>query len=80
MLADISKYDTQRTPLKRLERPEDLTGAVVFFSSSDSDFITGQTLLVDWWQSTSLIGYDPFHNSLIYPQKSIDHIQKYGLY
>jgi len=27
--------------------PEDLIGALVFFSSSDSDFITGQTLVVD---------------------------------
>lgn len=27
--------------------PEDLVGAVIFFASSDSDFITGQTLVVD---------------------------------
>ena len=33
--------------LKRVQTPEDLTGAVVFFASSDSDFITGQTLVVD---------------------------------
>jgi len=33
--------------LKRVQRPEDLTGAVVFFASADSDFITGQTLVVD---------------------------------
>jgi len=33
--------------LQRLQRPEDLVGAVVFFASSDSDFITGQTLVVD---------------------------------
>jgi NAD(P)-dependent dehydrogenase (short-subunit alcohol dehydrogenase family) len=33
--------------LKRLQRPEDLVGAVAFFASSDSDFITGQTLVVD---------------------------------
>ncbi len=46
-LADVSRYDTSKTPLKRLEKPEDLTGAVVFFSSPESDFITGQTLLID---------------------------------
>jgi 3-oxoacyl-[acyl-carrier protein] reductase len=33
--------------LQRTERPEDLVGAVAFFASSDSDFITGQTLVVD---------------------------------
>jgi 3-oxoacyl-[acyl-carrier protein] reductase len=33
--------------LKRVQTPEDLLGAVAFFSSSDSDFITGQTLVVD---------------------------------
>ncbi|MBP1732072.1 MAG: pcmM [Deltaproteobacteria bacterium] len=32
---------------KRNEVPEDLTGAVLFLASDDSDFITGQTLLVD---------------------------------
>ncbi len=33
--------------LKRVQKPEDLTGAIVFFASADSDFITGQTLVVD---------------------------------
>jgi 3-oxoacyl-[acyl-carrier protein] reductase len=33
--------------LKRVQSPEDLTGAIVFFASADSDFITGQTLVVD---------------------------------
>jgi 3-oxoacyl-[acyl-carrier protein] reductase len=33
--------------LQRTERPEDLVGAVAFFASADSDFITGQTLVVD---------------------------------
>ncbi|MBW1929244.1 MAG: 3-oxoacyl-ACP reductase FabG [Deltaproteobacteria bacterium] len=46
-LADVTKYDTSRTPLRRLEKPEDLTGAVLFLVSPESDFITGQTLLVD---------------------------------
>jgi 3-oxoacyl-[acyl-carrier protein] reductase len=46
-LADVNKYDTSKTPLRRLEKPEDLTGAAVFLASADSDFMTGQTLLVD---------------------------------
>jgi 3-oxoacyl-[acyl-carrier protein] reductase len=33
--------------LQRMQRPEDLVGAVAFFASCDSDFITGQTLVVD---------------------------------
>ena len=31
----------------RVQKPEDLEGAIVFFSSQASDFITGQTLVVD---------------------------------
>ena len=46
-IADVTKYDVSKTPLKRLERPEDLVGAALFLASPDSDFITGQTLLID---------------------------------
>jgi 3-oxoacyl-[acyl-carrier protein] reductase len=33
--------------LRRVQTPGDLVGAVAFFASPDSDFITGQTLVVD---------------------------------
>lgn len=33
--------------LQRVQKPEDLVGAVAFFASADSDFITGQNLVVD---------------------------------
>lgn len=33
--------------IKRIEVPEDLTGAAVFFLSDDSAFVTGQTLVVE---------------------------------
>ena len=33
--------------LKRMETPEDLVGACLFLASSDSDFMTGQSLVVD---------------------------------
>ena len=33
--------------IKRIEMPEDLVGAGIFFMSSESDFIAGQTLVVD---------------------------------
>ena len=37
----------QSRAIKRQEVPEDLVGACIFLASSDSDFITGQTLVVD---------------------------------
>jgi 3-oxoacyl-[acyl-carrier protein] reductase len=46
-IGDVSKYDVSRTPMGRLEQPHDLFGALVFLASGDSDFITGQTILVD---------------------------------
>ena len=46
-IADVTKYDVGRTPLNRLQQPEDLLGALIFLASDDSDFITGQVLLVD---------------------------------
>ena len=46
---DMKKYQpTARTrSLKRIETPADLVGTVIFLCSSDSDFISGQTLAVD---------------------------------
>ena len=37
----------QSRALKRDEEPEDLVGTVIFLASHDSDFMTGQTMLVD---------------------------------
>lgn len=47
VIDDISNYDVGPTPLKRLEQPGDLVGAVLFLASDESDFITGQTLVVN---------------------------------
>jgi 3-oxoacyl-[acyl-carrier protein] reductase len=47
IMDDISKYDVSRIPLKRLEQPDDLVGAVLFLASDESDFMTGQTLVVN---------------------------------
>ena len=33
--------------LKRLSKPEDVANVVGFLASSDSDYITGQTIIVD---------------------------------
>ena len=43
-LQDISR---QARVLQRDQHPEDIVGAVVFFASQDSAFVTGQTLVVD---------------------------------
>lgn len=49
MLSDASFYDTlvARIPLGRIAEPDDVRNAVLFFVSSASDFITGQTLYLD---------------------------------
>jgi NAD(P)-dependent dehydrogenase (short-subunit alcohol dehydrogenase family) len=45
--AEVTKMIIGGRCIRRPETPEDLTGTVVFLSSDDSDFITGQTILVD---------------------------------
>jgi 3-oxoacyl-[acyl-carrier protein] reductase len=46
-IADVTKYDTSKTPLRRLGTAEDIVGAVIFLASDDADFITGEIILVD---------------------------------
>lgn len=44
---NMEKMDASSAPLGRFGVPEDIVGAVVFFASDGSDFISGQTLLVN---------------------------------
>ncbi len=44
---DISASRVDARSIKRQQVPQDLTGAVLYLASSDSDFVTGQTLVVD---------------------------------
>jgi len=46
------EYLCDRIPLKRPGQPRDLEGAVVFLASDASEYVTGQTLLVDGGIST----------------------------
>ena len=49
LLNDKAKLDSllSNIPLRRLGKPADVAGAVVFLASSDADYITGTTLFVD---------------------------------
>lgn len=44
---DFIKKVIEKTPLKRLGKPEEIAKVAVFLASSDSDFITGQNIVVD---------------------------------
>lgn len=37
----------QRTPMGRLGTMEDITGPAIFLASRESDFMCGQTLIID---------------------------------
>lgn len=50
--AEWVEYLTDRIPVKRPGKPDDLDGAVVFLASESSRYVTGQTLLVDGGIST----------------------------
>jgi NAD(P)-dependent dehydrogenase (short-subunit alcohol dehydrogenase family) len=41
----------ERIPLRRFGGPDDLKGAIVFLASAASDFVTGQTIVVDGGES-----------------------------
>jgi 3-oxoacyl-[acyl-carrier protein] reductase len=43
---DMRKWVESQTPLGRIGQPQDIAGAAVFFASSDSSWITGETLLI----------------------------------
>jgi len=44
--SELRKKIEERTPLKRIGVPKDITQAAVFFASDDSAWITGETLVI----------------------------------
>jgi len=43
----FTEFQLKARSIKRLQTPEDLLGVLVYLASPDSDFVTGQTILVD---------------------------------
>jgi NAD(P)-dependent dehydrogenase (short-subunit alcohol dehydrogenase family) len=44
---EFTEFQLKTRSMKRLQTPEDLLGVLVYLASSDSDFVTGQTILID---------------------------------
>jgi len=47
LIEDAEHYGVERGAIKRAEEPGDVLGTVVFLASPASEFITGQTIVVD---------------------------------
>jgi NAD(P)-dependent dehydrogenase (short-subunit alcohol dehydrogenase family) len=57
------EHRARQIPLGRVGLPEDISKAVTFFASDDSDFTTGQILFVDGGQLTKLCMERKFKNN-----------------
>jgi NAD(P)-dependent dehydrogenase (short-subunit alcohol dehydrogenase family) len=44
---EIMKRYLERAPLKRIGKPEDIAGAILFLASDASSYMTGQTMVID---------------------------------
>jgi NAD(P)-dependent dehydrogenase (short-subunit alcohol dehydrogenase family) len=47
LIEDAASYGVGRGAIKRAQQTDDLLGALLFFASPASDFVTGQTMVVD---------------------------------
>jgi len=50
---DVARRWTERAPLRRWGRPEEIAGAAVFLASDAASYITGETLVIDGGFSVS---------------------------
>ncbi|MCL4159269.1 UNVERIFIED_CONTAM: hypothetical protein GTU68_007470 [Idotea baltica] len=47
LMENAASYGVNRGAIKRASKSEDIVGAVMFLASENSDFISGQTIIVD---------------------------------
>lgn len=47
LIEDAETYGISRGAIKRSSQPNDMVGAALFLASKDSDFMSGQTLVID---------------------------------
>jgi NAD(P)-dependent dehydrogenase (short-subunit alcohol dehydrogenase family) len=47
LMDDAETYGIERGALRRASQPQDILGAAMFLASIQSDYITGQTIVVD---------------------------------
>ena len=47
VMENASSYGVDRGAIKRASQPEDIVGAALFLAGPDSQYVTGQTLIVD---------------------------------
>ncbi|MDO5367585.1 SDR family NAD(P)-dependent oxidoreductase [Kocuria sp.] len=47
LMPDAATYGVDRGAIKRASQPQDIVGAALFLAGQDSDYVTGQTLVVD---------------------------------
>lgn len=55
---EYREFRIHYTPLRRIGKPEDVTGAAIFLASDESDFVTGETIVIDGGVSIHMNGYD----------------------
>lgn len=54
---EYREFRIHYTPLRRIGKPEDVTGAAIFLASDESDFVTGETIVIDGGVSIHMNGY-----------------------
>ena len=52
---DLQQEIIRKTPAGRLGRPDDMAATVLFLSSDEAEYITGQAVVVDGGRSLNLI-------------------------